>query len=52
MFVRHCGEATPHKTHVYRKQWVQEQMEKLGMRIAPSGINRVWTVTYRCQGTR
>lgn len=51
MFVRHCGEPRPHKTHTYRKQWVQDQLEKLGFK-KPTGLTSVWTVTYRCQGNR
>lgn len=50
MFVRHCGEPRNHKTHVYRKQWAQAQLEKMGFR--EMGLTRIWTVTYRCQGTR
>ena len=51
MFVRSCGEPRPHKTHTYHKQWVQAQLERLGVGwTQPSGLASVWTVTYRCPG--
>lgn len=47
MFVRHCREERPHKTHIYQHQWRQTKRSR-----RESWIDKVWTVIYRCQGTR